>query len=74
MPKILLSIFIGILMLFLSMDVFICSMPEKALDLLCAFMDLVVFVMSMGTCSSLEEFNAKQKKEGMEEIDPFDFF
>ena len=73
MPKILLSLFIGLILLFFSMDVFLFSFPEKALELLCAFIDLVVFVGTLGSCKSLDEFNDKQKKDNSEQIDPFDF-
>ena len=73
LPKILLSLLIGIGMLFLSMDVFILTCPERALELLFVFIDLLVFLSTFGQCSSLEELNERQKKEGREEIDPFDF-
>ena len=73
LPKVLLSIFFGVIMLLISLDIFILSFPERSIELLFAFIDLVVFVMSLGTCSSLDEFNAKQKKDNLEQIDPFDF-
>lgn len=73
LPKILLSLLIGFGMLFLSMDVFILTCPERALDLVFIFIDLIVFISTFGTCSSLEELNEREKKEGRDEIDPFDF-
>ncbi|MBQ2591933.1 MAG: hypothetical protein II567_01460 [Candidatus Riflebacteria bacterium] len=73
LPKILLSLLIGFGMLFLSMDVFILTCPERALDLVFIFIDLIVFISTFGSCSSLEELNEREKKEGRDEIDPFDF-
>ena len=73
LPKILLSLLIGFGMLFLSMDVFILTCPERALDLVFIFIDLIVFISTFGACSSLEELNEREKKEGRDEIDPFDF-
>ena len=73
LPKILLSLLIGFGLLFLSMDVFILACPERALDLVFIFIDLLVFISTFGSCSSLEELNAREKKEGRDEIDPFDF-
>lgn len=73
LPKILLSGLIGIGLLLFSMDIFICTCPERAIDLLFVFIDLLVFVSTFGSCSSLEELNEREKKEGRDEIDPFDF-
>ena len=73
LPKILLSILIGIGLLFLSMDVFILTFPERALDLVFSFIDLMICLATFGSCKSLDELNAKEKKEGRDEIDPFDF-
>lgn len=73
LPKFLLSLLIGFGMLFLSMDVFILTCPERALDLVFIFIDLIVFISTFGSCSSLEELNEREKKEGRDEIDPFDF-
>lgn len=56
------------------MDVFLFFCPDKALELLFAFLDLIVCVISFGSCTSLEEFNEKQKKDNSEQIDPFDLF
>ena len=74
LPKILLSIIFGVTLLFLSMDIFSYAWPEKTIDLVYAFIDLMVLVSTFGACSSLEELNAKAKKEGFDEIDPFDLF
>ena len=68
-----LSLLIGFGMLFLSMDIFILTCPERALDLVFSFIDLIVFLSTFGACSSLEELNEREKKEGRDEIDPFDF-
>ena len=73
LPKVLLSILIGVGLLLFSMDVFIVTCPERAIDLIFVFIDLLVFLSTFGQCSSLEELNAREKKEGREEIDPFDF-
>ena len=72
LPKILLSILIGVGLLLFSMDVFIVTCPERALDLIVVFIDLIVFVSTFGACSSLEELNEREKKEGRDEIDPLD--
>jgi hypothetical protein len=72
LPKVLLSILIGVGLLLFSMDVFIVTCPERALDLIVVFIDLIVFVSTFGACSSLEELNEREKKEGRDEIDPFD--
>lgn len=74
LPKVLFSLVLGILILFFSMDVFLFFCPDKALELLFAFLDLIVCVISFGSCTSLEEFNEKQKKDNSEQIDPFDLF
>ncbi len=74
LPKILLSMFIGVIMLLLTVDIFLYTFPERSIELIYAIIDLIIVVSTFGSCKSLEELNAKAKKEGMDEIDPFDFF